>query len=480
MAKNRVLSGFERFIQKRGIRIKLTLLIAVLVIGTVGGLAAVVLPMQQESITRKAFQTCEVTALSVSAIAADTLLAGQRILLDDIIRGTMNQHVEGLAEISIVFKGKYYVTSDPKKSGQDVPEEMLERLRKATTPVIARSEIVHKQDDGTEIGAFEFTRPIFYQEKRIGYARIVYSKEAIESEVRAVRFRTAITAVIVTLISLGVVYYLAVTISKPVVQVANAAKEVAEGNLDVHLSIDSLDEIGALAEQFNRMVGELKEKLYMSRFVSSSTMEAVKVAAGEKKLELGGERKNLAFFFSDVRGFTAMSEKKSPEDVVSILNAYLDLQTQVIKKFGGDIDKYVGDEIMAVFSGDGKEDRAIQASVAVIEELKAYNKARQEKGEDSLLIGIGLNCGDVVVGNMGSRDRMDFTAIGDAVNLAARLCSAAEPLQVLASENMLRGAKVKYAGKKLEPIRVKGKEKPIQVYDIKGFSKKNGEEPAGV
>ncbi len=473
MAKIRVYSGFERFIQKRGIRIKLTLLIAVLVIGTVGGLAAVVLPMQQESITRKAFQTCEVTALSVSAIAADTLLAGQRILLDDIIRGVMNQNVEGLAEISIVFKGKYYVTSDPKKAGQDVPDALLERLREATKPAISRKEIVHTKEDGSEIGAFEFTRPIFYQEKRIGYTRIIYSKEAIESEVRAVRFFTAITALIVTSISLAAVYFLATRISNPIVRVARAAQQVAEGDLDVFLEIDSLDEIGVLAEQFNKMVGELKEKLYMSRFVSTSTMAAVKIAAGEKKLELGGERKNLAFFFSDVRGFTAMSEKKSPEDVVSILNAYLDLQTQVIKKFGGDIDKYVGDEIMAVFSGEGKEDRAIQASIAVIDELKAFNKSRQAEGEDMLLIGIGVNCGDVVVGNMGSRERMDFTAIGDTVNLAARLCSAAEPMQVLASENMLKGAKVKYAGKKLEPLRVKGKEKPIQVYDIRGIAKKN-------
>ncbi|MBI3395573.1 MAG: adenylate/guanylate cyclase domain-containing protein, partial [Spirochaetia bacterium] len=119
----------------------------------------------------------------------------------------------------------------------------------------------------------------------------------------------------------------------------------------------------------------------------------------------------------------------------------------------------------------GKEDHAVQAAIAVIEAVKKNNARRQTENQEPLMIGIGLNCGEVVVGNMGSRDRMDFTAIGDAVNLAARLCSAAEPLQVLASENMLRGAKQKYAGKKLDPIRVKGKEKPIQVFDIRGLSK---------
>ncbi|MBI3395549.1 MAG: HAMP domain-containing protein, partial [Spirochaetia bacterium] len=333
---NNIWATLRQSIQKRGIRIKMTIIIAFIVLGTVGGLAVVVIPVQQNSITVKAFKVCEVTALSISATAAEALLSGQSILLNDIVRGVMNQDVEGLTEVSIIFKSKFFVSSDPKKVHQDVPEELMTRLRSVTTPVVDRKEISFEQSSGGTIQAFEFVRPIFYQEKRVGYTRIIYSKAAIEAEMNRLKTMSAITALVVVLVALGIVYYVSLTISKPIVQVADAAKKVGDGNLEVSLKIDSLDELGVLAYQFNHMVGELKEKLAMSKFVSSSTVSMIKGAGGQE-MQLGGERKELAFFFSDVRGFTAMSEKKSPEDVVSILNEYLDLQAQVIRTFGGDI-----------------------------------------------------------------------------------------------------------------------------------------------
>lgn len=154
------------------------------------------------------------------------------------------------------------------------------------------------------------------------------------------------------------------------------------------------------------------------------------------------------------------------------MNEYLDLQAQVIKKHHGDIDKFVGDEVMAVFSGDKRADNALACAIEILNKLNQLNKDREAEGLKTISVGIGLHMGDVVHGRMGSRDRMDNTSIGDAVNLSARLCSQAEPGAILASKEIVSNAtKGKFLGKKLEPIRVKGKEKPIEIFGITGMKK---------
>jgi class 3 adenylate cyclase len=162
-----------------------------------------------------------------------------------------------------------------------------------------------------------------------------------------------------------------------------------------------------------------------------------------------------------------MSEKMEPEEVVTILNEYLDLQAKIIKKNHGDIDKFVGDEVMAVFSGDEKADNAMACAIEIIDQIKKLNKNRDDTGLKSINVGIGLNLGNVIQGRMGSSDRMDNTCIGDAVNLAARLCSRAGSGAILASKDIVsKLTKDKFKLKKLDPITVKGKENPIEIYTI--------------
>lgn len=158
--------------------------------------------------------------------------------------------------------------------------------------------------------------------------------------------------------------------------------------------------------------------------------------------------------------------------MVSILNEYLDLQAEIIKKFEGDIDKFVGDEVMAVFSGGRRADNAISAAVEIVNAIRELNKRKSLKGQHIAEVGIGLNMGEVVSGRIGSRDRMDNTSIGDTVNLAARLCSYAEAGAILASKEIVaRASRKKFTGKKLDPIRVKGKADAIEVFQITGMAR---------
>ncbi|MFA5116363.1 MAG: adenylate/guanylate cyclase domain-containing protein [Candidatus Omnitrophota bacterium] len=191
-------------------------------------------------------------------------------------------------------------------------------------------------------------------------------------------------------------------------------------------------------------------------------------------LKLGGERRSLTVIFSDVRGFTTFSESRQPEEVVAMLNELLTEQVKVVFKYQGTLDKFVGDELMAFFGAPGnihKDDHALAAVRTAIDiqaKLKEIQQKRVSEGKQPLQIGVGINTGDMVVGNMGSLERMDYTVIGDNVNLAARLCSAAGKDEIIISEATYEQVKDHIDVDKLEPITVKGKVKPISIYRVKG------------
>ena len=179
-------------------------------------------------------------------------------------------------------------------------------------------------------------------------------------------------------------------------------------------------------------------------------------------LKLGGEKRYCTFLFTDVRGFTAMSETMSPEEVTIIMNKALTIQQKVVQKHGGMVDKYIGDAMMAIFNAPlDLENHAHKAVLAAVE----MQQLIKEEGI-GIEIGVGLNTGDAVIGNMGSDTRFDYTAIGDAVNTAARMESSCKEVgeDIVITENTASQIQMKL--KPLKPIKVKGKEKPINIYTV--------------
>lgn len=265
-------------------------------------------------------------------------------------------------------------------------------------------------------------------------------------------------------IALGGSIIFSLRISRPILEIGRIAHEVSKGNLTVRVQgVTSRDEIGDLATRMNEMIKGLLERFHMEKFVSGETLSAIKYS-DEGGIRLGGERRHVTVFFSDIRGFTAFSEKVAPEVVVDMLNVYLRHQANIVKKYQGDIDKFVGDELVAVFQGEGMVKNAVLCALEIQEKMADLS---QEYPEWKLHVGIGVNTGEVVVGAMGSEERMDYTILGDHVNLGARLCSHAAPGQILLSENSykdivcLEGVKLV----RLSPIDVKGKALPVQIYE---------------
>ena len=186
------------------------------------------------------------------------------------------------------------------------------------------------------------------------------------------------------------------------------------------------------------------------------------------KLKLGGEKRYATFLFTDVRGFTSMSETLEPEEVTYIMNKALTAQQKAVQKHGGMVDKYIGDAMMAIFNApidqDFHDNKALDCAKDIQNNMKELNQELTSKGLPSVAIGIGINTGYAVIGNMGSESRFDYTAIGDAVNTAARLESGTKE----ARKDLLIGyntaIKSDYKLELLEPLKVKGKEKPLEVY----------------
>ena len=187
-------------------------------------------------------------------------------------------------------------------------------------------------------------------------------------------------------------------------------------------------------------------------------------------LQLGGSRRYITVLFTDVRGFTSMSESMSAEDVTYIMNRALTAQVEAVKKYGGMVDKFIGDALMAVFSApldlENHESKAIECAIQMQKNMEDLNIELEEEGLPPVAIGIGINSGEAIVGNMGSDTRFDYTCIGSPVNEAARLESSCKEVGVDLIIGRTTALKSDYTLKELDPIKVKGVGRPLVIYTL--------------
>lgn len=293
---------------------------------------------------------------------------------------------------------------------------------------------------------------------------IAISLDAALEPLREMQSFILIIGLIAIIIAFIISFFIAKGVTSPVQKLVQGAHRIGSGDYNFSINIKTTDEIGTLAKAFNEMTSGLRERFEMEKFVSSSTLNMIRQSEKEG-VKLGGERKNVTVFFSDIRGFTSFSEKVDPEEVIGMLNMYLSKQAKLVLHHGGVIDKYVGDELVAVFEGENMVDNAVLCAIEIQKEMERLNTELTH----NIKIGIGINTGMVVMGNMGSEERMDYTVLGSNVNLGARLCSSAQPGEIILSESSYRSLKLKVKTVPLEPIFVKGISKSVQVYKVNYF-----------
>ncbi|MFL5311313.1 MAG: adenylate/guanylate cyclase domain-containing protein [Myxococcales bacterium] len=217
---------------------------------------------------------------------------------------------------------------------------------------------------------------------------------------------------------------------------------------------------------------EAEQRAQLSRFLSPALVE--QAARGALELAKGGQLTELTILFSDIRGFTSMSEKLPAQEVVQVLNDYFELMVDVLFEHGGILDKFIGDALMGLWGAPVRRPddatRAVHAAVQMQAKLKEFNADRVADGKQPLQIGIGLHTGQVVVGNMGSSKALSYTAIGDGVNLASRLCGVAREEMIVISEACAaKAGKDRFVLEGLPPAKVKNREAPVQIWSVKGL-----------
>jgi adenylate cyclase len=215
---------------------------------------------------------------------------------------------------------------------------------------------------------------------------------------------------------------------------------------------------------------EAKTRAQFQRLLSPNLVD--QVVQGKLQLEKGGALSEVTLLFSDIRGFTSMSESRAPQEIVRMLNEYFELMVDVIFKYEGTLDKFVGDEIIALFGApvamENAEVKAVQCALDMLQVLSEFNRVRVAEGQNEIKIGIGINTGMVVTGAIGSSRALQYTAIGDAMNTTARLCGVAQSGQIILSEATFKKVQGQIAAVPLPPVRLKGKTDELRIYNAVG------------
>lgn len=286
------------------------------------------------------------------------------------------------------------------------------------------------------------------------------------------RLRVALLGLFVAggLLSVLGAFLIARSVTRPVLKLAEGARSVEHGDYTKSVDIKQHDEIGRLANSFNHMLKGLVERDHIRNLLGKVVSPAIAEELLARDIELGGEEREVTVLFSDIRDFTGLCENRSPQDILTLLNAYLTEVSGVVEVNGGVVDKYIGDCMMAIFGAPldyaNHAERAIKTALGICEAIQKFNKNVTLYGWPELNAGVGINSAQVVAGNMGSITRLNYTVIGDGVNLASRL----EALTKRYGVNILVSATTKqlasnYLFRELDVVCVKGKREAITIYE---------------
>jgi len=322
----------------------------------------------------------------------------------------------------------------------------------------------------------DFSVPLTFSNVGVGAVYVGFTQASMHRALTAARSYTALITAVMLAVGVAGAFGLATLLSRPIRRLMEGTRRIAEGDFSVALAVPSRDEIGALTEAFNRMARSLGEKEHIKRAFSRYVAREVvdQILKDPENLVLTGERREVTVLFCDVRGFTPTAERLSPEEVVGLLNNFYNLMIDTIFRYQGTVDKFLGDGVMAVFGAPiYRQDHAVQAVRAALDMqagIRALSDRLVEEGKDPIAVGIGVNAGEAIAGTVGTDERMEYTVIGDNVNLAARLEANALAGQILISEQTYRRVEDQVTARALGRIKVKGKQGEIGVYEVVGAS----------
>ena len=468
LIKERPLTLKEKLARVRvPIRVKLSIAITFIIWATILILSFIVLARQKEQLYRQTVRTGKISLNYFVNNASIPLLNDDLLRLNTLIKEAAS--VEGLLYAIIVDRSRIIKAhTDHTRIGTP--------LLPFNQPGAVKTEeglnyFTYKVPGGSPV--LDLYRPVTFKNKELGVVHVGVSLDFINALIRKASVSILVLSLFIVLLGISIAVLLGIGFSRPISKLVLATEEIGKGNFHYRLDMVRKDEFGELASAFNFMAQELYQKLLLQKsfgsYVSPEVLDMILSHPGESWLK--GTLHEVSILFTDVRGFTAYSENLAPETVVEDLNEYFRIATQFILEQGGYIDKFIGDAVLAVFGAPiPKPDHARRAVQSAWAMQKAFN-TQAEKSKNPLLtrIGIGINSGVVVSGNLGSQVKMEYTVIGDNVNVASRLNGLAGPGEIIISQSCYEAAGNLVEVEALPPQKLKGKTELTGVYRVAGF-----------
>jgi adenylate cyclase len=334
-----------------------------------------------------------------------------------------------------------------------------------------------KSGPGRTRQVISFVQPVTFRNITAGYALVTFSQSGLEDSAR--RSIQAIIGATMLIIALGIAMAFALgrRITNPINKLVDASRAIGKGEYTFKFKERRHDELGLLMDAFNEMAEGMLEKSQvknaLSRYVSPGV--ARKILSNLNTVELDSKEVEGTVLFADIVGFTQIAEKTQPEALIAMLNQYFSLITCACKINHGTVDKYMGDGVMLIFGApEPDEEHVFNAMVCALlaQKLIAHeSEQRTQQGEFSVKFKIGMNTGSMLAGNMGSKERMEYTVVGDMVNMASRLCGITNGGQIVMSREMYMsdGIRERIVAGEYQSIRLRGISEPVSTYLLEGL-----------
>ena len=435
----------------------------VIIITTIFVMSFFMLSHQKERLYRQTVKIGKVSLNYFSSNSSVALLEDNILRLNTLIKNATA--VEGLVYAIIVDRNQIIKAhTDITKIGETFEE-------------FAHMEGVIKEQDVTYFTYYStsgehilnLTRPVLFKNKKLGQVHVGVSIDFIENLIHKARLTILVITFFIILLGSAVAVWIGFHFSRPISNLVMATGEIASGNYQHKIILARNDELGNLATAFNRMGDELWKNSLMQKsfgkYIGPEVLEMI--LANPENDWLKGHRNEATIVFTDIRGFSSYSKLKEPEEIVESLNEYFEIATQAIQDHGGYVDKFIGDAVLGVFGVPVYHKDHVERGVRAASDMQKKFMNKRNNGNSLLQsVGIGINTGVVVSGNIGSQDKMEYTVIGDTVNLAAHLNRTAEPGEIIITKSVYENLEDRITVEPLPPKHIKGKIKPVERFKL--------------
>jgi adenylate cyclase len=439
------------------LRFKLALLSSLLLVAAIGTVSLVVLDQSAQALAAEAGKRAVVLAEQLARNAREPMLLEDDLRLSQLLESIAKE--SEVTAVRVLDKDGRVLASSVKDEPQ-MRERMTGKEKIATWPL-----------GGKLVCAVRMT----YRELDIGEAQVVLDVDAVTGRViRAARRQVLLAAGVLLGVGLVIAFIVSGMVSRPLRRLRLAVNALAAGDLSARVEPSSRDEIGVLTRAFNEMSESLGEKRRIEtafrRYVSDHVLR--EVVESPEAIHLKGELREVSVLYLDIRKFTRLTGAIGAERIVAFLNEAFDLITGRLLEHGATVDKYIGDAILAYLGApietDDHAQRSVAAAIAVQRAIHERNRRCENSGQPfvRLEVGIGIHTGPVVVGNIGSELKMDYTAIGEPVNIANRLQSLAGPGQIKITGEVRERLGLLCDVKAEGPRMLEGIVQPIEVFEV--------------